>query len=1011
MLANLYTETEYSLLHSPSSINNLVNEASKYGYNALAITDVNNMHGVIKFYNKCKSANIKPIIGLHFNRNDINLLLYAKTNVGYKNLMALATIAKTNRDEEIKLNDLKDYSSDIICVIPSIESTLYNRYKVDKNEFLNRFHEINNIFKETYFGLNLQTVEIKEEASEFVQFLDQYNINMCEINKCSYESGDYFEAYVYLNSIASGGSLYPYSEMEMNLELLNKVEKEALYLRFPKLLENSEKIIEECNVEIGFSGFKMPKFESTVKDKDEYLFELSRVGLLKRLSQMDEANRKKDEVYKNRLLYELKIIKEMGFTEYFLIVYDYVKYAKTHDILVGPGRGSGAGSLVAYSLGITDVDPIKYDLMFERFLNPERKSMPDIDTDFPDIKRDEVIRYMGNKYGIDRVCHICTFDTFGAKSAIRDVARVMKLDDKVLNEILKNIPNGMSLDEARNEKKVLAQMISEYEDVAKVYDIVTKIEGLPRHTSIHASGIVMADSSLSDYVPMMDGMNGLYETQYPAEDLEFLGLVKFDFLGIRNLTTISNVIDQINKYKKFTIKDIDYNDKKVFDLIASGDTDGLFQLESGGMRETLKRIKVSSLEDIIASISLYRPGPMEMISTYVNRKFGKEKITYLHPSLEEVLKPTYGIIIYQEQIILIAQKFAGYSLGEADILRRAVSKKKEELILEERKNFVSRSKALGRSEADANTIYDYIVKFANYGFNRSHAAVYSVVAYMMAYLKTYYFKEFMGEMMANSLGKNQSLKSYINSCERKNIKVFLPSINKSTDRFEITNEGIYYSLLGIKEVGKISYDNFSSERDKNGEYKTYDEFISRTKSIFSKNVVINLINSGALDEFKIPRKQMTLEYDNSLALSQYGGILVGKLSEREFSDEEYSFEEIAKNEKDALGFNIKFDIFKRYSPLKSKYQVIDMNELKMNVSQNVMFTLLRYREIETKNKKKMAFLTIGDETKELDAVLFTDEYLKYKDILRYGKVYLGRGKPEERNENIQIVLEKIVSLN
>ena len=1011
MLVNLYTETEYSLLHSPSSISELVKKASDYGYKSLAITDLNNMHGVIKFYNECISNNIKPIIGLHFFKDDINLLFLAKTNKGYINLMKLATLAKTTRSEEIKLIELNKYSEDVICIIPSIESNIYNKFFINKDEFLIKYNEIKNSFNETYFGLNLQTIESKENINYLLNYLKDNNIKACEINKCSYMTNDYFEAYVYLNSINNGGNLYPYNEMDMNLSLLTKIEKDALYKDYLDLVSESEKISESCNVEIKFDGFKMPKYSGEVDNKEEYLFELSRVGLLKRLNQMDKSNKKSDEVYKNRLLYELKIIKEMGFTEYFLIVYDYVKYAKTHNILVGPGRGSGGGSLVAYSLGITDVDPIKYDLMFERFLNPERKSMPDIDTDFPDNKRDEVIRYMGERYGTNNVCHICTFDTFGAKSAIRDVARVMKLDDKVLNEILKCIPNRCSVNEAIDARPTLKQMINEYDDVKKLFDIVIKIEGLPRHTSIHASGIVMADKKLDNYIPLMDGMNGLYESQYPAEDLEFLGLVKFDFLAIRNLTTIANVINEVNKYKEFSIKDIDYNDKKVFDLIASGDTDGLFQLESGGMRQTLMRLKVSSLEDVIASISLFRPGPMDMIPSYINRKFGKEKITYLHPSLEEVLKPTYGIIIYQEQIILIAQKFAGYTLGEADILRRAVSKKKEELILEERKNFVSRSVKNGRSEADANKIYDYIVKFANYGFNRSHAVVYSVVAYMMAYLKTYYFKEFMGEMMSNSLGKTQSLKSYITSCERKGIKVFLPSINKSTDRFEITSDGIYYSLLGIKEVGKVSYDNFILERINNGEYKTYDEFVSRTKSIFSKNVVINLINSGALDEFKIPRKQMTLEYDNSINLSQYGGILNDKLSERVFSDEEYSFEEIAKLEKDALGFNFKFDVFKRYLPLKAKYQVVDINMLTLDKTQNVMFTLQRIREIETKTKKKMAFLTIGDESGEIDAVIFNEAYEKYKDILKYGKVYLGNGKYEKRNDSVQIILDKIVSLN
>lgn len=1010
MLVNLYTETEYSLLHSPNSIDLLISKAIELGYDALGICDINNMHGAIKFYNKCKANNIKPIIGLHFIKGDINMLFFGKSNKGYINLMHLSTISALKAKEIKKLDELKDYSEDVIAIIPSLENNIYGYYSFNNDEFIGRIKEIQEVFKETYFGINLHTYEAKSNALSLFELLKENEIKTCEVSKCSYISEDYFDAFITLNSISQGAEAYNYSEMDMNLKLLPNLEKNSLYQNLSEVVDSSISIAKDCDVEIKFDGFKTPKFNSDISDKKEYLYELSKVGLNKRLKGK-EVSKEKIEVYKERLLYELGVITKMNFVEYFLIVYDYVKYAKQNQILVGPGRGSSGGSLVAYSLGITEVDPIEYDLMFERFLNPERTSMPDIDVDFPDCKRDEVIKYMGERYGRDRVAHICTFDTYGAKSAVRDTARVLKIDDNLLKEILKQTSQKESFKESLENRPILKQMALQYEVVNRLVNIVTKIEGLPRHTSVHASGIVMADKELNYYIPLMDGMNGLYETQYGADDLEFLGLVKFDFLGIRNLTTIDNVIKEVNKTKEFSIKDIDYNDKNVFKLIASGDTDGVFQLESDGMRQTLMRLKTSSFEDIIACIALYRPGPMDMIASYINRKFGREEISYLHPSLVDVLKPTYGIIVYQEQIIMIARIFAGYTLGEADVLRRAVSKKKESLIVSERRNFIDRALKCGRTVEDANKIYDYIVKFANYGFNRSHAVVYSVVAYQMAYLKTYFFKEFMSEMMGNALGKSQSLKYYISGCLRRNVKVFLPNINVSTDRFINREEGIYYSLLGIKEVGKISCDSFLAERNANGEYKSFDDFVSRTKSIFSKNVVINLINAGALDLFKIPRKQMVLEYDNSVALSQYGNMIKDKLVERNYSDEEYSFEEISKNEKDALGFNIKYDIFRRHLPLKEKYHVTDIGNLKEGKKYNLLFTLTSIKEIETKLKKKMAFLELIDESGEIDGVLFSANYEKYKDILHHNQVYLAQGTVDLRNDNIQFVIDYLKLLS
>ena len=1008
MLVSMYTETEYSLLSSPNGIDLLVEKAKELGYDALAITDYNNMFGSFKFYNKCRALNIKPIIGLHFDKDGVNLLLYAKSNKGYKNLLRLATIAKM-KDMRVDLDLLKEYQEDVVCVIPGIESSIYNLFFSDKRELIKRVKEIKNCFSETYFGVSLLTINAKENSKDIINLLLEYGIFSCEINKCSYINNDYFDSYVYLKSIGNGGALYSYNESDMNLSLLSKLEKDNIYKDYLNEVGRTIDLVRSINVEIGFDGYKTPSFKSDISDKEAYLVDLAKLGLNKRLKSKEVTH--SIDLYKERLLYELSVIKKMGFVEYFLIVYDYVKYAKTHDILVGPGRGSAAGSLVAYSLGITDVDPIEYDLLFERFLNPERTSMPDIDTDFPDIKRDEVISYMGERYGKLSVAHICTFDTFGFKSAVRDVARVMNLDNSILQEFLKNLQTKYdTFEEAISSSDILKKMIESYENLEQLCEIVSKIQGLPRNVSVHASGIVMADKELLEYIPLMDGSGDILNTQFASEDIEALGLVKFDFLGIRNLTIIDNVLKKVNKFKGFSLKDIDFNDALTYKLLNDGDTEGLFQLESNGMTQTLKKIGMTSIEDIVASISLYRPGPSDMIDLYASRKNGKSPITYVDPILTEVLKPTYGVIIYQEQILKVAQIYAGYTLGEADVLRRAVSKKKEELIIKERENFISRAVKMGRNESDANKIYDYIAKFSSYGFNKSHAVVYSYVAYYMAYLKAHFYKEFMSELMTNSLGNNQSLKSYISNCERHKIKVYLPSVNYSTDAFELDEEGIYYSLLGIKDLGRVSLNNFLKERNENGLYHTYDEFIARTKSIFSESVIKNLIHAGALDEFNIPRKQMILEYNNSLELSRYGELLKDTLRERSFSDEEYSFEEIMMLEKSALGFNIKYDIFKRYLPMKEKYHICDICDLKVGKYENILFVLNRIKEINTKKNQKMAFISLSDETKEIDGVLFTNEYEKYKDILHFGKIYLGSGKVDLRNGDIQIVIDKLALL-
>ena len=700
----------------------------------------------------------------------------------------------------------------------------------------------------------------------------------------------------------------------------------------------------------------------------------------------------------------------MGFNDYFLIVYDFIKYAKKNGILVGPGRGSGPGSLTAYSLGITEVDPIEHGLLFERFLNPERVSMPDIDTDFPDNRRDDVIKYMGLKYGKKRVAHIGTFGTFGPRLAIRDVARAMELSSIYLDEVLAYVPNNVNSIKDALENKMFLKMYQENDIIRYLVDIVIKLENLPRHVSIHAAGIIMADNDLDEYTALQEGINGLYQTQFEASDLEALGLVKIDFLGLKNLTIIDDVLKIVNKNERKinNINRIPFDDPDVYKMIASGDTDGIFQLESSGMRSVLSRLKTSEFKDVVNAIALYRPGPMEMIPSFINRKFGKEKIEYLHPDLEEILKPTYGAIVYQEQILLIAQKFAGYSLGEADILRRAVSKKKTELLLKEKDKFITGAVKKGYSKDLSEVIYNYILKFANYGFNKSHSVAYSVISYQMAYLKVKYYKEFMTVMMGNSIGKNHLLKSYFSSCLKRKIMVYPPLINKSSSDFYADERGIFCSLLMVEGLGDTTVNNIVNERNANGDYKNYDDFVLRTKNIVTRKNVEMLIHSGALDEFKIPRKQMFLEYDKSLELANYGDLFKDQLKEHVYSDEEYTFEEISSLERNALGLNVKYDIFKQYNSLRVKYKTINISDLIVGNNIKVLCSIDRINVIKTKKGDEMAFMSISDDTGNVDAVLFPKTYQEVKEELEVNKIALLYCKVENRESKLQCIIEKIM---
>lgn len=1008
---NLYIQTEYSLLNSTLHINKLIKSAIDKGYKALAITDINNMHGAIKFYEECTANGIKPIMGLSLVLGDNRFLLYAMNNNGYRNLLKITSIMNYDLENTKSLDDFKNYFDDLICILPGTENELV-RDVIEGKDYSDLVISYKKYFKELYLGLDFQSLDMKEFFVSLLDFSMEYGIKGVSLNKTLYNEKEDYEVYEILKCVELGLKKYLPSEKERNAKFLSFATFNDSFRSYPFLIDNLEQVESKCSVTLEFGKYRMPKYE-TIDNKDidtnSYLHDLGLYGLKKRL--VDNSVLKKDyQKYIDRFEYEVAIISKMGFSDYFLVVYDFIKYAKKKGILVGPGRGSGPGSLVAYSLGITEIDPIKFGLLFERFLNPERVSMPDIDTDFPDDRRDEVFTYMAERYGKDRVAHIATFGTYGPRSAIRDIARVKEIDEFYIEEILKQLPTLTSADQDDlalhlNSIPILKRMYDEKEIVKYVIDLALKMENLPRNLSIHAAGIIMADRELDYYTPLSKGSDDLYQTQFDAHDLEKIGLVKIDFLGLRNLTMIDKIIKLIGD-KDFNINKIPLDNKDVYAMLNRGDTSGIFQLESSGMTKTIMQLKCSKFEDIVDSLALYRPGPMEMIPSFARRKQGLEKVTYIHPDLEEILKPTYGAIVYQEQIMQIASKFSGFSLGEADVLRRAISKKKIELIESMHDKFVSGAIKNGYSEDIAKSVFELIKKFADYGFNKSHSVSYGMISYQMAYLKTMYFKEFISVCLSYNLGNIRSIKNYIFEANKRGIKVLAPNINKSSCEFVLDDNKIYYSLLGINGLGEVLASAIVKEREARGLYKSYDDFIARTKNFLTRKNVESLIYAGAFDLFKIPRKELVLEYDTSLKLASFGGIFEGELTKHEFNDDEFGFEDISNYERSALGFNIKYDIFKRYSEVRDKYKAPLIKDVTPGSKVNLMFVLDSIRKIKTKKGEEMAFLSLTDESGTIDAVTFPLLYSECKDYLAIGKIYLAACKIEKRDEKYQAVIDK-----
>ena len=975
MYTPFYIKTDNSLQTSLIKISDLIKYAVDNNTNSLTITD-NNMYGVMDFYKMCITNNIKPIIGLEVVYNDQKIVLYAINYNGYKNLIKLCTLSS---ERKIEITDLQKYSNDLVCITPFESLSIYN--------------EIKDFYKYIYIGY--------KDKDELSNINDKNILYMNETLYLEKQDSEYIK---YIDAVREGVTVDLISSNHGNNYLLKE---EEFNNKYKESIENNHFITELCNIEIPFNEKLMPKYINKENiDSYTYLKKQCIEGLKKHFGNTVR------QVYKDRLKYELDIINKMGFCDYFLIVSDYVKYAKENNIIVGTGRGSAVGSLVSYCLMITDVDPIKYNLLFERFLNPERISMPDIDIDFEHEKREEVINYCINKYGGKKVVPIITFGTLGAKQALRDVSKAMDIELGLVDSLCKLIDSKKNLKNNYSDNLKIKELLERKEELKKCYKIAIKLEGLKRHTSIHAAGVVMSNIDLDEVIPL-DKSHDFYVSGYDMTYLEEIGLLKMDFLAIKYLTTIHNIIDSINNDYNLDIKfdEIPLNDSKALDIFTKAETIGIFQFESDGMINFLRKLKVSTMDDLFAAIALFRPGPMQNIPTYINRKNGKEKIDYIDPSLEVILKPTFGIMIYQEQIMQIAQVMADYTLGEADILRKAMSKKKKDILLKEQEKFKSRALKKGYDEKIINKVYDLMLKFAEYGFNKSHSIGYSIVAYKMAYLKAHYPRNFITYLLSMEVNDSVKTKQYIYEAKKNNINILCPHINISDRKYKIESDGIRYPLTNIKNVG-ISATEFIINERKNGIFLDIYDFIRRCygKSVTSKTLE-SLIYAGVFDTFGYNRKTLITNLD---LIINYGELI--KDLDREFAIEpeiikceEYSQKELMEQELNIFGFYLTNNPI---TQLKLNHSnIVNLNEIESYFDKivNIIVYVDKVKEINTSKGDKMCFISGSDELSTIDIVLFPKIYDKFSNINK-GDIVLVKGKAEKRFDKFQIVVNNIEKL-
>lgn len=1068
---HLHVHTEYSLLDGSSKISELLPRAKELGMDSLAITDHGVMYGVIDFYKKAKEVGIKPILGCEiyvapgsrFDREQsrgedryYHLVLLAENDQGYKNLMKIVTRGFTEGyyyRPRVDYEVLEQYHEGIIALSACLAGEIPNKIlKEDYEGARAAARRMNELFGQGNFFLELQDHGLRDQTqvnSVIMRMSKELDIPLVVTNDVHYIKEEDAVPHDILLCIQTGKLVTDEDRMRYEggqFFLKSEEEMQRVFPYAKEAMENTHKIAERCNVNIVFGQQKVPKFDVPEgHDAYSYLQELCETGLKKRY-----GNPPPQEL-KERLDYELTTIRNMGYVDYFLIVWDFIRFAKSQGIAVGPGRGSAAGSIVAYCLEITDIDPIRYQLIFERFLNPERVSMPDIDIDFCYERRQEVIDYVYEKYGKDKVVQIITFGTMAARMAVRDVGRVMAIPYAQVDKVAKMIPMelGITIEKALAHNPELRQAYEADEVTKNLIDMSMRLEGLPRHTSIHAAGVVIGSEPLDEFVPLSRGADNVITTQFTMTTIEELGLLKMDFLGLRTLTVIQDAVRMVEKKtgQPLDINAIDYDDAAVYEMIGQAKTDGVFQLESAGMKSFMRELKPTNLEDIIAGISLYRPGPMDFIPKYIKGKNNQDSVRYTCPELVEILAPTYGCIVYQEQVMQIVMKLAGYTLGRSDLVRRAMSKKKADVMAKERANFVYGNEEEGVEgcikrgipEKVANQVFDEMIDFAKYAFNKSHAAAYAVVAYQTAWLRCHYPKEFMAALLTSVITNPKKITEYINTCRGMGIQILQPDINEGESGFSVSGEAIRYGLCAIKSLGKNVIDAMIEEREAHGRYKNLKDFMERlTSKEINKRTIENLIKAGALDSLGATRRQMMMVYAcvldevNREKKENIGGqmSLFDFFSEEEKKEYEIQYPDVGEFEqsqklafeKEVLGIYVSGHPLQDYMSSMEKQITARSTDFEPDEETGLAVVkdgrhyivggLISNVTVKlTKTNQNMAFVTLEDLYGTVEVILFPRDYQKYRDLLVMDTGVYVRGRASVSEETGKLVAELVLSMD
>ncbi len=1046
---HLHNHTDYSLLDGAAPVSKLVKKAKSLGMPGIAITDHGNMFGVMAFEKECKEAGLNPIIGCECyvaggsrlektgteNGNKYwHLLLIAENQIGYRNLLKLTSASftegfyyKPRIDDEILVANAQGLIACTACLAGEIPSLILAGKLEQATKKIAFYREL---FGRDHFYLELQDHGLDEQRivnRELIRLAKELDLPLVATNDLHYVEREDAVAHDILLCIGTNRKRNDPSRMRFpndQFYLKSAEEMAAIFAEVPEALENTLKINEMAQLKIDFPGPLLPDYQvpEAFSTPDAYLRHIAREGLTARY-----GNPSREAL--DRLEYELGVITKMGFTGYFLIVWDFIHWAKEHGIPVGPGRGSGAGSIVAYSMRITDIDPLKYDLIFERFLNPERITMPDFDVDFDFERRGEVIDYVGEKYGHDRVAQIITFGTLKAKAVIKDVARALDIPFDDANQIAKLVPEDpkITLEKAFKAEPKLAAL-AQNPAYSELFSIAAKLENLHRHSSLHAAGLVIGKSTLTDYVPLYkDPKTGLVATQYTMEYLEKCGLVKMDFLGLKTLTLIRNTLDLIRK-RGVELKedDIPDADPKTFKMLSEGKSTSIFQFESQGMQSILKRAKPGSIEDLIALNALYRPGPMDYIDQFIDSKNGRMAITYPHPSLEKYLRGTYGVIVYQEQVMQVAREVAGYSLGRADLLRRAMGKKKLEILQKEEVPFIEGAVSRGYSKEDAKRIFEILTPFAGYGFNKSHAAAYSVVAYRTAFLKANYPAEFMAANLTNEISNTDKLTEYISEARQMGLAVLPPDINRSDANFSVDHGQIIYGFLGIKGVGEGVARDIQAEREKNGPFKNFIDFLTRMRDFgLNRKAFESLIFAGCFDSLVRPRRMLidnlerALEYiegARAFEAARNGSLFemddLGTYPDFVFEPvEEFSNQEMLRAEKELLGFFFSAHPMDEFKLIWERASTLDLGHLDRaspNREYVVVGLLTEYRPYTTQNGRRMAFCKLEDYRGAIDMVVFPDVLEKHETSFVKDRVLCVRAVFDNSRRTPSLKLQEIL---